>query len=370
LSLWISLKLLNWGLRPESRRCSSLQQLENIMVASLYGPEEENKSIWVFLEQSSDSLANVSLEILARGRQMADETGWRLIGLLLGDQVSHLAEKAIAHGADEILIVENPLLGEFTVDAYTEASYQALMHFKPSVLLMGATPDGRDIAGRLAVRLRTGLNADCTELDLSAETGVLVCEVSGFGGGVLALIEMQNHRPQMATVRPGVFPVEGVDHDRKGNLGEFPVRLNKKIIQSKVIAREFGQGVDLTEVPVLVVGGRGIGDNFKMMRELAEILGGDVGATRPPVDEGHIERERQIGQTGVVCRPKIAITCGVSGAFHFVVGIQDADVVIAINSDPEAPIFEHADYCIVGDALEVIPALMAALKPEAEPSPV
>jgi electron transfer flavoprotein alpha subunit len=234
------------------------------------------------------------------------------------------------------------------------------------VFLLGATPNGRDLAGRLAVRLRTGLNADCTELNLDPSTGVLVCEVSGFGGGVLALIEMVNHRPQMATVRPGVFVPQEPQADRQGDLITLDVDLHPTDIQTRIVERVAGVGVDFSQAPVLVVGGRGVGDNFPILSELAQRLGGEVGATRPPVDEGHIERDRQIGQTGVVCRPKIALVFGASGAFHFVVGIQDADLVIAINNDPEAPIFEHADYGIVGDALEILPALVAALQPAHE----
>jgi electron transfer flavoprotein alpha subunit len=317
------------------------------MVASLYNIAEERKAIWIFLEQEGDNLEGVSLELLAKGRAVANEIGWRLVGLLIGKDVNELAKTAVAHGADEVLLVDHPSLEVFTIDAYAHITFRALMEHKPSVFLLGATPNGRDLAGRLAVRLRTGLNADCTDLRISPESGVLVSEVSGFGGGVLALIEMQNHRPQMATVRPGVFPPGEPDPERKGEIVIMEVTLDEKMFRTKVMERVVGQGVDLTQVPVLVAGGRGIDGDFDMMRELARLLGGDIGATRPPVDEGHIERERQIGQTGVVCRPKVAICCGISGAFHFVVGIQGADMVIAINSDPEAPIFDFADYCVV-----------------------
>jgi electron transfer flavoprotein alpha subunit len=260
------------------------------------------------------------------------------------------------------VIVEDPELEHFTVDAYAYVTYLALMERKPTVFLLGATPNGRDLAGRLAVRLRTGLNADCTDLRLSPVSNILVCEVSGFGGGVLALIEMERHRPQMATVRPGVFPAGEIDSSRQGKISHLDNELPESLVQTRIVERVVGQGLDLTKVPVLVAGGRGVDGDFGMLRELANLLGGDIGATRPPVDEGHIERERQIGQTGVVCRPKLAIACGISGAFHFVVGIQEADVVVAINSDPAAPIFDFADYCIVGDVHEIVPALIEHLK--------
>ena len=332
------------------------------MVASLYGVAEEQKAIWICLEQESGKLEGVSLELLAKGRQLADRVGWQLTGLLMGNSIADLAQEAIGHGADEVVLAEHPLLDTFTVDAYCHVAFEAIMRYKPSVFLLGVTPDSRDLAGRLAVRLRTGLNADCTDLRLAPESGILAGEVSGFGGGVLALIEMQNHRPQMATVRPGVFPPGRADPKRQGRVIRLPVNLSEAMINTRVGARVVGARTDLTQAAALVVGGRGVGGQFGMLRELADLIGGDIGATRPPVDEGYIERERQIGQTGVICRPKVAIVCGASGAFHFVVGIQGADVVVAINSDPAAPIFDFADYCIVGDAFSIVPALTAALR--------
>ena len=338
------------------------------MVASLYSVDQETKSIWVYLEVDEGQLAGVSLELIAKGRQVCDELGWDLAGLLLGSQVTRLANAAIAHGVDQVYLGDDPLLEHFTIEAYSIAAYQAIMSAKPSVFWLGATPDGRDLAGRLAVRLRTGLNADCTDLDLNPENGRLVCEVSGFGGGILALIEMENHRPQMATVRPGVFSIEQADENRTGTLIPINLELSAEQIDTRLIERSTGDQVDLTGVDVLVAGGRGVDGDFGMLAELAQLLGGEIGATRPPVDEGHIERERQIGQTGVVSSPKVAICCGISGAFHFVVGIEKADLVVAINSDPRAPIFDHADYCIVGDVHQVIPALIKILSAEQEVS--
>lgn len=331
------------------------------MDKSLYGIDQEEKSILVFLEQTEGVLEGVSLELLSKGRQLADEDGGQLVGLLMGHRIRNLADEGIAYGADEVRLTDHPLLEIFTVDAYAHVAFDLIMQAKPSIFLLGATPNGRDLAGRLAVRLRTGLTADCTDLRVNPGSGVLTSEVTGFGGGVLALIEAPKDRPQMATVRPGVFPPGDGDHSRKGNVVEIDLDLAEEMIQTHIVERVVGEGVDLTRVPVLVVGGRGVNGNFEMLKELASLTDGDVGATRPPVDEGHIERERQIGQTGVLCRPKVAIVCGISGAFQFVVGIQKADTVIAINSDPQAPIFEFADYCIVGDVSRVIPALIQAL---------
>ena len=331
------------------------------MVASLFSVEEEQKSIWVYLEGDGGIFEDVSLELLAQGREMADQMGWRLSGLLMGYKIDDLVSRSFACGADQVWLAEHPLLEHFTIDAYSQVAFQALMDGKPSVFLLGATPNGRDLAGRLAVRLKTGLNADCTGLRMTPD-GVLVSEVSGFGGGVLALIQMENHRPQMATVRPGVFASLEPDEDRTGEVIEIPVHLSLEKVRTRIVEQVSGEGVDLGRAPVLVAGGRGIDGEFQMMRQLADLLGGEVGATRPPVDEGHIQRDRQVGQTGVVCSPKVAICCGISGAFHFVVGIEKADTVIAINSDPEAPIFDFADYCIVGDVHQIVPALIAALQ--------
>ncbi|MCJ7622445.1 MAG: electron transfer flavoprotein subunit alpha/FixB family protein [Anaerolineaceae bacterium] len=338
------------------------------MVASLYGISKEKKVIWVYLEQEDGVLENVSLELLSRGRELADVIGWQLAGLLLGHQVADLAEQAFLYGADQVWLAEHPLLEFFTIDAYAPVVFQAVMQEKPSVFLFGATHNGRDLAGRLAVRLRTGLNADCTGLSLDPDGNLLVCEVSGFGGGVLAMIEMRQHRPQMATVRPGVFSLVETERVSERSVIRLPVELNEEMIKTRVIERVIGKGVDLTRVPVLIAGGRGVAENLDMLRELAGLLDGEIGVTRPPVDEGLIERERQIGQTGVVCSPRVAICCGISGAFHFIVGVEKADVVISINTDPKAPIFGFSDYCIVDDANKVIPDLIKALQPEQEVS--
>jgi len=284
--------------------------------------------------------------------------------LLMGHEVGHLAESAMQYGTDEIWLADHPLLEDYTVDAYARVAYDAILEGKPSVVLAGATPNGRDLLGRLAVRMRTGLTADCTDLKLVPETGLLISEVTGFGGGVLALIQAPVHRPQMATVRPGVFPLGRPGPSRQGRVIDFQAALSPEMVHTKVVETVVGAGADLTQATVLVIGGRGVEGDFAMLRELAATLDGDIGATRPPVDDGYIERERQIGQTGVVCRPKLAIVCGVSGAFQFVTGIQEAEMVIAINSDPEAPIFDFADYCIVGDVAQIVPALTQALVTE------
>lgn len=336
------------------------------MVASTYDPNEEQKAIWVLLEFDDETLADVSFELLAKGRELADEVDWPLVGVLLGDQVEPLASLALSHQADNVILIDHPILKSFTVDAYAHAFHRVILQEKPSVILFGATHNSRDIAGRLAVRLRAGLNADCIDLRMDKERGILISDVTGFGGGVVALLEAPDHRPQMATVRPGVFKPEGPTTPRSKQIRKLAVELDESVVRTRIIERVKGEGVSIAGAPVLVCGGRGVSGNFEMLEELAELLEGDVGATRPPVDEGHIERERQVGQTGVMCRPKIALNCGISGAFHFVVGIQDAELIVSINSDPDAPIFEFSDYCVVGDVEAVLPTLIQTLKEERE----
>jgi len=334
------------------------------MTRSQYSPAESSNMILVYMEQYDGVLEDVSLEMLSKGRELADQMNWSLAGLLIGNHLEELAPVVVSHGADLVVLVQHQLLSQFTIEAFTKAAHQVIMEYKPAVCFLGATPDARDLAGRLAVRLRTGLNADCSDLRMDLDTGTLISEVSGFGGGVLALIEMQHHRPQMATVRPGVFTIRVPDHNRTGKMIHYPVEIEPEMIHTRIIKRVIGEQLNLAQSPVLVAGGRGIEGNFQLLQRLADLLEGEYGATRPPVDDGYIERERQIGQTGVVCRPKIALCCGISGAFHFIVGIEKAETIISINTDPEAPIFEHSDYCLVADVDEILPELIKSLAGE------
>ncbi len=335
------------------------------MASSIYGVEDQVQAIWVYLEHTDGGLENVSLEMLSEGRVLADQLDWPLVALLLGHSVEDLCQEAFIYGADQVWLAEHKLLENFTIEGYTSVFFQILIQSKPSVVFLGATHDGRDLAGRLAVRLRTGLNADCTGLRINPDSGVLISEVSGFGGGVLALIEMQSHRPQMATVRPGVFSKRQTISIPSKTIIRPNFDIEPEDVYTKYVEQVGGDYVDLTGSPVLVAGGRGVDGDFQMLDALAKLLNGEIGATRPPVDDGYIERERQIGQTGVVCSPKLAMCCGISGAFHFVVGIEKAETVIAINKDPKAPIFDHADYCIVGDVKQIVPELIETLKKKA-----
>jgi electron transfer flavoprotein alpha subunit len=333
---------------------------------SLYNPAEAANAIWVWIEEEHDQLANVSIELLSKCRSLADEQGWPLVGLLITDSFKPGGHQSISRRVDELILIEHALLGDFSVEGFTQAAYEAIMAFKPAILILGATVNGRDLAGRLAVRLRTGLNADCTDIEIDPDTGYLVCQVSGYGGGILALIETATHRPQMATVRPGVYKRSDRPENKKGKIARCQVDIPDEIIATTIVEESIGDSIDLTQADVVIAGGRGMGGQFDTLSELARLLDGEVGATRPPVDDGHIDRERQIGQTGVICRPKLAIACGISGAFHFVVGIDEADTVIAVNVDPEAPIFEHVDYYVVADALEIVPKIVDIIRSSAK----
>ncbi len=331
------------------------------MTKSLYGAKEAN-AIWVYLEQDEGRWASVSLELIGKAHELAEGLRIPVVGALLGDQVSSLAQEAIAAGADEVRVVEHPLLRQYTTDGYSKVFTELIIDGKPDILLLGATPNGRDLAGRIAVRLRTGLTADCTDLKLEEKTGLLIGEVTGFGGGILAYIKCPDNRPQMATVRPGVFAVPEPDTSRKGKVVNVPAKLAEEDIKVQVLEHAVGGGVDITRAQVLVAAGRGCGGNFNLVNELASLLEGEVGVSRVPVDEGWASRDRMIGQTGYVTRPKLAIVCGISGAFQFTVGVEKAETIVAVNVDPDAPIFEQADYCIVDDMFNVLPPLIEAVK--------
>ncbi|MFQ5828633.1 MAG: electron transfer flavoprotein subunit alpha/FixB family protein [Candidatus Methylomirabilia bacterium] len=333
------------------------------MIPPAYGSEVAS-GLWVYLEQEGGRLEGVALELLGKGRELAARVRTSLTGLLMGHQVHDAARAAIAHGASHVLVADDALLAAYTTDAYTDVAAQIILQRKPETLLLGATPNGRDLAGRLAVRLRTGLTADCTGLGLEEGTGLLLGDVTGFGGGVMASIKCAHHRPQMATVRPGIFPLPSPDPMRTGAIERVPVALAQEKIRTEILERVRHEGVDITRAKVIVAGGRGVKGDFASMEELARLLGGEVGASRVACDLGWIGRDRQIGQTGFVTRPKLAIVCGISGATQFTVGVKDAEYVVAINSDPEAAIFEEADLCVADDLFPVLEALVAELRRE------
>ena len=318
--------------------------------------------VWVFAEQREGHLEKVSLELLGEGRKIADKLGVKLTALLLGSRIKDLGKGLRNHGADEVLVVDNKELEHYTTDGYTKVICDLVNKRKPGILFIGATFIGRDLGPRVAARLETGLTADCTSLDVDITNGNLLATRPAFGGNLMATIVCPDHRPQMATVRPGVFE-KLEEEEKEGGVEEIPVNLSSEDIRTKVleIVKENKEIVDISEANFIVAGGRGMGsqENFKLLYELAEALGGVVAASRAAVDKGWLDKAYQVGQTGKTVRPNIYIACGISGAIQHVAGVQDSDLIIAVNKDESAPIMKIADYGIVGDIVKVIPQMIA-----------
>ncbi len=321
--------------------------------------------VWVFAEQREGELQKVSLELLGEGRKIANKLGVKLTALLLGKDIKGLANTLGENGADEVIVCDNALLEHYTTDGYTKVICDLANERKPGILFIGATFIGRDLGPRVAARLSTGLTADCTQLDVVVENGDLLATRPAFGGNLMATIACPDHRPQMATVRPGVFSkVE--EKNSNFEIEEVEVKLTEADIRTKVveIVKETKEVVDISEADFIVAGGRGMGskENFDKLYELAEVLEGSVAASRGAIDKGWIERDYQVGQTGKTVRPSIYIACGISGAIQHAAGMQDSDMIIAINKDETAPIMKIADYAIVGDVNKVLPELIAEFK--------
>lgn len=321
--------------------------------------------VWVFAEQREGQLQKVSLELLGEGRKIADKLGSKLTALLIGNKVQNLVEDLSRHGADEVLVVDAPELEHYTTDGYTKAICELANPKKPNIIFIGATFIGRDLGPRVAARLETGLTADCTSLDVDVESGDLLATRPAFGGNLMATIVCPDHRPQMATVRPGVFEKLPLG-ENDATVENVEIKFNSNDIRTKIveIIKEHKDIVDISEANVLVAGGRGIGseENFKMLKELAEVMNGSIAASRAAVEKGWVDKDYQVGQTGKTVRPNIYVACGISGAIQHAAGMQDSDMIIAINKDANAPIMKIADYAIVGDVNKVVPEFIAQLK--------
>ncbi|RXI75110.1 electron transfer flavoprotein subunit alpha/FixB family protein, partial [Clostridium tetani] len=292
------------------------------------------KGVWVFAEQRDGELQKVSLELLGKGREIADKLGVELTALLLGNKIDNIAEELVAYGADKVIYAQNPLLSHYTTDGYTKVICDLVAEEKPEIILVGATYIGRDLGPRVAARLRTGLTADCTALDVEEGTNNLLMTRPAFGGNLMATIVCGEHRPQMSTVRPGVFEKLKKDAGRKGEIKKIEAKLEMSDIRTKVedVVKITKNVMDIGEAEFLVAGGRGIGskENFKMLEELAELLGGNVAGSRAAIDNGWIDKDYQVGQTGKTVRPMVYIAVGISGAIQHLAGMQDSDYIIAI----------------------------------------
>ena len=324
------------------------------------------RGVWVFIEQTEGEAARVSWELLGKGAQLAESLGVELCAVVLGDGVAHLCAEAFSYGAQKAYLMDQPVLHHYRTYPYLDSLCHLIGKHRPEVILMGATGMGRDLAGAVATRVKTGLTADCTGLDIDDKRNLMQTRPA-FGGNIMATIMCDRFRPQMATVRAHVMPMPERVPGRSGTVVQESLPISEADVFTKVlqvIRENKGNQVDIAGAEFIVSGGRGMmaKENFALLEELADELGGVVGASRSAVDAGWMPADRQVGQTGKTVRPKIYIACGISGAIQHLVGMQDSDLVIAINRDREAPIFEVASYGIVGDLFQVVPEITSQLR--------
>ncbi|MHB0857348.1 MAG: FAD-binding protein [Anaerolineae bacterium] len=323
------------------------------------------QGVWVWVEQFEGAASSVSWEMMGQGRLLADQLGTRLTAVLLGSDVGQVAREAVAYGADRVLLAEDAALRTYRTEPYSRVLADLARAHKPEIILLGASARGRDLAGSVATHLYTGLTADCTGLEIDPQTCLLRQTRPAFGGNIMATIITPNHRPQMATVRHRVFEMPRRDDAREGEIVAVPVQLSPEDLVTEVLGFVLNKAdVNLADARVIVAGGRGVGsaEGFTPLRELAQALGGALGASRAAVDEGWIPYAHQVGQTGRTVRPDLYIACGISGAIQHRAGMSTARVIVAINSDPEAPIFELATYGVVGNLFEIVPLLAKQLR--------
>ncbi|MBC3900006.1 electron transfer flavoprotein subunit alpha [Acetobacterium malicum] len=325
----------------------------------------EYKGVWVFAEQREGKLMPVVIELLGEAKKLAAEIGTDVSAVLCGDEVGALTHELFAYGADKVYQAVHPELKNYRTDAYTKVIQEAINQYKPEIILLGATHIGRDLGPCLAVRCDTGLTADCTKLEIDPDDKKIRQTRPAFGGNLMATIICPNHRPQMSTVRPGVMDKAEYVAGREGVAIRLNVSFDEDEIRTKIIkiVKEAGELASLTDAEFIVSGGMGLGnpEGFELLKKLAEKLGGTIGSSRACVDSGWIDHSYQVGQTGTTVKPKIYFACGISGAIQHLAGMQSSDYIIAINKNENAPIFEVADYGIVGDLYEVIPAILEQL---------
>jgi len=324
------------------------------------------KGVWVICEQKKGKVQSISYELLGKGRQLADDLGTELCAVILGKSVKSGAQDVITRGSDKVYIIESPALASYQAEPYSRAISALIRKYKPEIVLCGATSVGRSLIARVAINIRTGLTADCTGLEIDPKDKLLLQTRPAFGGNIMATIICPNYRPQMATVRHKVMKEAEADKSRKGEIikedfKDLDLSSRTKLLD---IVEEIEDTINIAEADIIVSGGRGLGgtDNFKMIRDLAKALGGAVGASRSAVDADWIPYSHQVGQTGKTVCPKLYVACGISGQIQHLAGMSSSEVIVAINKDPDAPIFTIATYGIVGDVFEVVPALTAKFK--------
>lgn len=322
------------------------------------------KHIWVFVEHEFGKINRVSFELLSKARELAKDLNCEVHAFTVGDKVKQFKDDVFKYGATKYFVIEDPFLKEYVTEPYRDAIVYLINKYKPEVVLVGATTLGRDLAGTIATELKTGLTADTTGLDIDPKTGNLLMTRPTFGGNLMATIFCPDNRPQMSTSRPGVY--KAVEAPVKGEVVEDKYEFQKDKYVKKIVDRvlEEGESINLGFYDIIVSGGFGMGsaENFKYVQELADVLGGTWAASRKAVQAGWVPQSRQVGQTGQTVHPKIYIACGISGAIQHQAGMKSSETIIAINKDPDAPIFEIATYGITGDVLEVLPKMTKMFK--------
>ena len=329
-----------------------------------------SKDVYVLAEQRDGVIQKVGIELIGKATELAADLGQQVVAVLLGSGIKDKADVLIKHGANKVVVVDDPMLAEYVTEPYAKALYEVIKKCDPEIVLFGASSIGRDLAPRVSARVHTGLTADCTKLDIGTidsmpDTKLLLMTRPAFGGNIMATIVCKDFRPQMATVRPGVMKALERDEARTGSVEEIKVDFTQADmnVTIKEVVKGDKKSVDITEAKVLVSGGRGIGsaDFFGKLQELADVLDGVVSSSRANVDSGWIEKDRQVGQTGKTVRPDLYIACGISGAIQHVAGMEGAEYIVAINMNDTAPIFDVADLGIVGDVKAIIPKLTDAI---------
>jgi electron transfer flavoprotein alpha subunit len=322
------------------------------------------KDVFVFAEQREGIIQPVALELIGKARDLAESLGEQVVALLAGNKITEIAGKLIEYGADKVICIDSPELENYVTEQYSQAMYQVIKEYNPSIVLFGATTIGRDLGPRLSARLNTGLTADCTKLEISEDKNLLMTRPA-FGGNLMATIVCKEHRPQMSTVRPGVMKKRVREEERAGEIICFKPLFDQTKFKVKLIenVKEKKKLIDIADAKVLVSGGRGVGtkDGFDKLKELAKVLNAEVSASRAMVDAGVLGHERQVGQTGKTVRPDLYFALGISGAIQHLAGMEESDYIVAINKDKFAPIFQVADLGIVGDVKKIIPLLTERL---------
>ena len=338
---------------------------------------EEYKGVFVYAQQVDNELGNISFELIGKAKDLAADLDANVTAVLVGSDVKDLVQPLAEYGADRVIVVDDPELKVYRTEPYAHALASVINEFKPEIFLIGATAIGRDLGPTVSARVATGLTADCTQLDIGdfplnpvpgkeQKHNQLLMTRPAFGGNTIATIACPDNRPQMATVRPGVMqkitPVKGAEAEVvEYNPGFTP---NRRYVEILDIIKNVSETVDIQDAKILVSGGRGVGspENFQILRELADVIGGEVSCSRAVVDAGWMPKDMQVGQTGKTVRPKIYFAIGISGAIQHVAGMEESDVIVAVNKDESAPIFDVADYGIVGDLNKVVPMITAAVK--------